>query len=112
MLTGINKSTHILNNYLVATLNRFVIVSEKLKFLMFNTVRSKLAIYILDMEKESVGKESFRLGKTHEELATLFAITRPALTRNLLSLKKDGLIEIKNKEIKITDREKLIQLLN
>ena len=112
LLKLLNKSTHILNNYLVATSNRFVIVSEKLKFLMFNTVRSKLAIYILDMEKESVGKESFRLGKTHEELATLFAITRPALTRNLLSLKKDGLIEIKNKEIKITDREKLIQLLN
>lgn len=112
LLKLLNSSTQILNNYLNTTSNRFVIVSEKLKFLMFNTVRGKLAIYILDMEKENVGKESFRLGKTHEELATLFAITRPALTRNLLSLKKDGLIEIKNKEIKIINREKLIQLLN
>ena len=112
LLKLLNKNTQILNNYLNTTSNRFVIVSEKLKFLMFNTVRGKLAIYILDLEKEHTGKESFRLGKTHEELATLFAITRPALTRNLQSLKKNGLIEIKNKEIKIIDRERLMQLLN
>jgi len=112
LLKLLNKHTQILNNYLNITSNRFVLVSEKLKFLMFNTVRVKLAIYILDLEKEFPDKKSFRLGKTHEELATLFAITRPALTRNLLSLKKDGFIEINNKEIKIIDREGLIQLLN
>jgi CRP-like cAMP-binding protein len=111
LLKLLNKSTQILNNYLNTTSNRFVIVSEKLKFLMFNTVRGKLAIYILDLAKENADKDSFRLGKTHEELAPLFAITRPALTRNLLSLKKDGLIEIKNKNIKILDRKGLIQLL-
>ena len=112
LLKLLNKNTQILSNYLNTTSNRFVIVSEKLKFLMFNTVRGKLAIYLLDLEKEQSDKGSFRLGKTHEELATLFAITRPALTRNLLSLKKDGLIEIDNKEIKIIDRKGLIQLLN
>lgn len=112
LLKLFSKSSQILTNFLNITSNRFVVVSEKIKFLMFNTVRVKLATYILDREKEHIGKKSFRLGKTHEELATLFAITRPVLTRNLLSLKKDGLIEINNKEITIKHREKLIQLLS
>ncbi len=112
LLKLLNKNPRILNNYLNTISNRFVIVTEKLKFLMFNTIKEKLANYILDLEKENSGKNSFRLGRTHEELAAFFAITRPALTRNLLSLKKDGLIEIHHKEISIIDREGLIQLLN
>ena len=78
---------------------------------MIKTVKEKLANYILDLEKENIGKTSFRLGKTHEELAALFGIRRPVLTRNLLQLKNDSIIEIKNKEIKIIDKEKLIQFL-
>ena len=108
----LNKNSKILSNYLNATSNRFVIVSEKLKFLMFKTVKGKLANFILDLERENKNKISFKLGKTHEELAALFGITRPALTRNILKLKNEGLIEIKNKEIKILDREKLIQFLD
>lgn len=111
LLKLLNKNQNFFNNYLNITSNRFVIVSEKLKFLMIKTVKGRLANYILDLEKENKGKISFRLGKTHKELAALFGITRPALTRNLIKLKNDGLLEIKNKEIKIKDREKLIQLL-
>jgi len=112
LLKLLNKSPGILNNYLNVISNRFVIVTEKLKFLMFNKVREKLANYILNLEKENGGKKSFRLGRTHEELAAFFAITRPALTRNLLNLKQNGLIEIHHKEIRIIDREGLFQLLN
>ena len=38
LLRLLNKNTKILNNYLKATSNRFVIVTEKLRFLMFKTV--------------------------------------------------------------------------
>jgi CRP/FNR family transcriptional regulator, dissimilatory nitrate respiration regulator len=107
----LNNNRRILENYLSITSNRFVVVTEKIKFMMMKTVKEKLANYILDLEKENQGKTSLKLGKTHKELAALFGITRPVLTRNLLQLKNDSLIEIKNKEIKIIDREKLIQLL-
>jgi len=111
LLNLLNKNKKILNNYLNITSNRFVIVTEKVKFLMIKTIKGKLANYILDLEKENIGKTRFKLEKTHIELAALFGITRPALTRNLLSLKNEGILEIKNKEIKITDRERLIQQL-
>jgi len=111
LLKLLHSNQKFLENYLKITSNRFVVVTEKIKFLMIKTVKEKLANYILDLEKENIGKTSFRLGKTHEELAALFGIRRPVLTRNLLQLKNDSIIEIKNKEIKIIDKEKLIQFL-
>ncbi|MEA3504162.1 MAG: Crp/Fnr family transcriptional regulator [Bacteroidota bacterium] len=112
LLILLNKNKKILKNYLNITSNRFVIVTEKVKFLMIKTVKGKLANYILNVEKENKNKLSFRLGKTHEELAKLFGITRPALTRNLLQLKNHDIISITDKNIKITDRKKLIKLLS
>lgn len=111
LLGVLNDNRKILENYLSVTSNRFVIVTEKIKFLMMKKVSAKLANYILDLEKENEGTDSFKLGNTHKELAALFGITRPVLTRNLLQIKNDSIIEIKNKQIKILDRERLINLL-
>ncbi|MBE9511862.1 MAG: Crp/Fnr family transcriptional regulator, partial [Bacteroidetes bacterium] len=110
LLRLLNENRKILDNFLNITSNRFVIVTEKVKLLMIKTIKGKLANYILNLEKENNGKPGFKLGKTHKQLAGLFGVTRPALTRNLLKLKNDGLLEIENKEIKITDRERLKQL--
>ena len=107
----LNKNRKILDNFLNITSNRFVIVTKKVKLLMIKTIKGKLANYILDLEKENKGNPGFKLGKTHKQLANLFGITRPALTRNLIKLKNDGLIEIENKKIKIINRERLMQLL-
>jgi CRP-like cAMP-binding protein len=111
LLKLLHSNQKFMENYLKITSNRFVVVTEKIKFLMIKTVKEKLANYLLDLEKENEGKTSFRLGRTHQELSALFGIRRPVLTRNLLELKKDLIIEIVNKEIKIIDRERLIQLL-
>ena len=111
LLKLLHSNQKFMENYLKITSNRFIVVTKKIKFLMIKSVKEKLANYILDLEKENRENTSFRLGKTHEELAALFGIRRPVLTRNLLQLKNDSIIEIKNKDIKILDREKLILLL-
>ena len=111
LLEILNSNRRILENYLSITSNRFVIITEKIRFLMLKTVKAKLANYILDLEKDNKGKVRFKLGKTHEELAAYFGITRPVLTRNLLQIKRDGLVDISHKEIIILDRERLLKLL-
>ncbi len=80
----LNLETQILENYLNAVSNRFVTVAQKLRFLTLKSVKKKLAHYLL-----------------------LFGITRPALTKNLLELQEEGVIEIKNKRVRILDKEKL-----
>ncbi|MBE9469167.1 MAG: Crp/Fnr family transcriptional regulator [Bacteroidetes bacterium] len=112
LLKLLNKNKRILDNYLNITSNRFVVLVEKIKFLMIKSVKAKLASYLLDLEKKNEDKASFSLGRTHKELSALFGITRPVITRNILELKKDCIIEIKNKQIKIIDREKLLLYLD
>ena len=103
----LNNNMQVMSNYLNIISNRFTLVLQKLKFLSIRTVEGKLANYILSLARANKGEKSFKLGKTHEDLAALFGITRPALTRNLLKLKKNALIEIHGKEIEIIDKEKL-----
>ncbi len=97
-----------LENYLNAVSNRFVTVAQKLRFLTLKSVKKKIAHYLFGLARENKGKDYFGLGKTHAALASLFGITRPALTKNLLELQEEGVIEIKNKRVRILDKEKLV----
>ncbi|PVX50017.1 CRP-like cAMP-binding protein [Balneicella halophila] len=101
----------ILRNYLNATANRFVTVSQKLRFLSLKNVKQKLAHYLLGIKQQHPDKDFFPLGKTHEALAALFGITRPALTKNLLALQEENIIVVKNKRVKILDERLLMSYL-
>ncbi len=103
----LHLETQILENYLNIVSNRFVTVAQKLRFLTLKSVKKKLAHYLFGLDRENKGKTSFLLGKTHASLASLFGITRPALTKNLLELQEEGVIEIKDKQVRILDKEKL-----
>jgi CRP-like cAMP-binding protein len=48
---------------------------------------------------------------SHDELASLIGTVRKVLNRNLQSLKKEGLIDIKRKEIRIKDSQNLLEHL-
>lgn len=90
---------------------RFVTVTEKLNFLMIKNARGKLAYYLLGRQRELPGAKSFPMGKTHEELAVILGITRPALTRNLIEMRKSGIISIDRKMVRIHDPGRLSALI-
>lgn len=106
-----HKDIRILENYLNIISNRFVIVTEKLNFMMIKTVKGRLAYYILNRQEILNGAERFPLGRTHQELAVFLGITRPALTRNLLEMKEEGIIDIDRKLLSICNRERLNRLI-
>lgn len=108
----LSENRKVLENYLRIISNRFVIVTEKLNFLMIKNVKGKLAYYITNRENSFPGKKHFPLGKTHEELAIFLGIARPVVTRNLLEMKKQGIISIEKKMIRIKDRQRLMELIN
>lgn len=101
----------VLQNYLNATANRFVTVSQKLRFLTLKKVKQKLAHYLLGLQRAHADEAFFELGRTHESLAALFGISRPALTKNLLELREEGVIEIKSRQVKILKPNALLSYL-
>lgn len=110
MMLGLNQK--VLENYLRIISNRFVIVTEKLNFMMIKNAKGKIAHHILSLERDHPNEKIISFKRTHEQLATIMGITRPAFTKNLLLLKKEGLISIKKKDIKILDRKRLLALIS
>lgn len=109
MVKLLQKSTVFLYNYMDMVANRAQFLSDKIRFLSFQTIKGKIAHYLLQLARPIEGE--IILPKSQEELAMLFGVTRPSLGRAIREMHNDGLIEAKGKSVKILNRQKLIQQL-
>ncbi len=94
------ENKNILLNFLNSISNRSQFLSQKIKFLNFQTIKGKIANYLLQIAQ---GKELVVLDKSQNELAELFGVTRPSVGRGIRDLHNDGVIEASGKSIKIID---------
>jgi len=106
VLIMFQKNERFLLNFLNLISNRTQFLSQKIKFLSFQTIKGKLAHFFLqiDIRKKS---ELITLPVSQKEMAELFGVTRPALGRALREMDRDGLIEASGKNIRIVDYKKL-----
>ncbi|AUS07019.1 Crp/Fnr family transcriptional regulator [Pseudotamlana carrageenivorans] len=73
-----------------------------------DTTATRLAKLLLQHTNETTQKIEIINGLPHKELAQLIGTTRAVLNRNIQQFKEDGIIEIKNKQIEITNMNLLI----
>lgn len=106
----LKENDRILVNFLDMISNRSQFLSEKIKFLNFKTIRSKLAQYILGLASD--GRSEIRLVLTQNDLADYFGVARPSVARALGELEETGLIETRGKNIKLLDPKGLAKLMN
>ncbi len=105
----LQASSVLLQNFMNIISNRAQFLSDKIRFLSFQTIRGKLAHYLLQLIGPVDGE--IILDKSQEELAALFGVTRPSLARAVREMHNDGIIEARGKSIRIIDRHLLIQQL-
>ncbi|DAB37145.1 MAG TPA: cyclic nucleotide-binding protein [Sulfurospirillum cavolei] len=79
---------------------------------LYDTTTRLMKLIARNIE-EHEGKQTLKLinNLSHEELASLIGTVRKVLNRNLQSLKKQGLIDVKRKEIFIKDSQNLLEHL-
>ena len=79
---------------------------------LYDTTTRLVKLIARNIEQED-GKQTLKLinNLSHEELANLIGTVRKVLNRNLQALKKEGLIDIKRKEIYIKDSQNLLEQL-
>ena len=79
---------------------------------LYDTTTRLVKLTAKNIEKEG-DKQTLKLinNLSHDELANLIGTVRKVLNRNLQSLKKEGLIDIKRKEIYIKDSQNLLEHL-
>jgi len=98
----------LLKNYLDVSAEFASILSRKLHFMSFRTIRQKLAVYIINLSKESQS-DVIELDKTKSALAEYFGVSRPSLERELTKMQQDGLISTQKKKIEIKNKKELMR---
>ncbi|NBJ92360.1 Crp/Fnr family transcriptional regulator [Parablautia muri] len=77
-------------------------ITRKLHIVSTSSLRERLAIWLIDsMDEECVVK----LNMNREQLADFLGVARPSLSRELMRMQKDGLIEVDRRKIRICDKD-------
>lgn len=100
------KNATFLNQYLRTLSNRAVNLSSKLKQVTLKTIRQKLCEFIF-AKYENACSLQINLGMSKKELADKMGVQRPSLSRELIKMKEEGIIDYDKDIIIINDLEAL-----
>jgi CRP-like cAMP-binding protein len=99
------QSEKLLTNYINMISTRAQFLSDKVKFMSFNTIRQKLAHFLLDrMETE---QEPFNAGMSQTAMAELFGVARPSLARCIGEMEEEGVIYCERSFFTVFDKNAL-----
>lgn len=82
-------------------------ITKKLHIISTASLRERIAIWLID-SMDSEGKVVMRMKR--EELADFLGVARPSLSRELMRMQADGLIEVTKKCIYIKDKDSIEML--
>ncbi len=83
-------------------------MTRKLHLLSGTTLRERIALWLNEqVDDNSDGTHIVRLAMNREELADYLGTTRPSLSRELMKMQQEQLIETDRNTIKIVDRDAL-----
>ncbi len=91
------KDQEFLISFLSYLSKQHILLQNRMKTLNQKTIRDKIMFYLLSESKKRKTKKIMISSK--EELAKFLNIPRPSLSRELMLLKQDGIIEYKRKFI-------------
>lgn len=103
-LMSLNRT--ILNNFVGVLSNRILMLNDRITNLSLNSVRKKVANMILTEYKK---QKSLNITLAHDrrKTAELLNIPRPSLSRELINLKNEKIIDFNRNEIKILNLKDL-----
>ncbi|ADQ04547.1 transcriptional regulator, Crp/Fnr family [Caldicellulosiruptor owensensis OL] len=100
------KNEKFLHNFLNLLSDRILLLNTKLKENTLSTLRQKICNFLIEEYKKQKTTK-LKLNFTKQELAKIFNVQRPSLSRELIKMKEEGLIDFWGKEIWIKNLEKI-----
>ena len=97
----------ILANMLNIFASKSYYLNKRIQILSSSNLRQKIARLILQESKD--GKVAF-INMNREEMADFISVARPSLSRELMKMQDEGLIEVEKDKIHILDIEELMDL--
>lgn len=106
----IQKSRQFLENYLAETGDKVVFLAEKIRLIKFKSISQKIAGYLLGLSQRQKS-DNLRIPYSREQLADLFGVARPSLSRSLSEFHDAGLLSYRGKQVNILDKPALARML-
>lgn len=97
-------------NYINIVSAKAQFLSGKITFLSLKTIKEKIAFYLLQRTRHFQNMQ-VEIDQTQTSLADLFGVTRPALTRSILEMEKQGILVWTRDKVFINDLRMLNQIL-
>jgi len=95
-----------LNNLLHLLSEKILILDHRLHFLSGETIRQKICIYLVE-SYQNQKTLTIQQNISKRKMAEQFGVTRPSISRELIRMKKQGLIDYNNDQIIIQDLQAL-----
>jgi CRP-like cAMP-binding protein len=106
----LSLESRVMVNYINIVSGKAQFLSGKITFLSLRTIKEKIAYYILQMVK-SGGNSYVAIDQTQTNLAELFGVTRPSLSRTIQEMEKQDIFTWSRDNIVIKDLKKLNSIL-
>ncbi|MFT3983034.1 MAG: Crp/Fnr family transcriptional regulator [Lachnospiraceae bacterium] len=98
----------LISNMLTILAQKAYFLNQKVQILSCATLRQKIVKVLL---RNSQADGRVALSMNREELADFLNTARPSLSRELMNMQEDGLIQVKKRDIYIVDYEELQNIL-
>lgn len=110
LLDIFNSNDFILKNFLQILSEKLIFLNSKSKMLALPSIKSKISFFLLEEYKEQ-NSLFIDLGMSKKELAQKLGIPRPSLSRELIKLKDNSIIDFNGRIIKIINLNELEDIL-
>lgn len=104
LMMSMNKT--VLHNFMNVLSNRILMLNERLTNLSYDSVRKKIANILL-LEYARQRSSNLTLPYSRKKMAELLNIPRPSLSRELINMKDEGLIDFYKNKFKILNVKEL-----
>ncbi len=105
----LQQNKTVLQNFLRVISSRSKFLSDKIMFLTFKTIKSKIAEWLLN-HLPTADASMIHIQETQQTLADYFGVARPSLARALKEMEDEGLISVQRKQITLINKHGLKML--
>ncbi|MFD3155976.1 Crp/Fnr family transcriptional regulator [Haloimpatiens sp. FM7330] len=95
-----------LKNFMSLLSNKILMLNKKVKSMSYESIRQKIADLLLN-EYNKQQKLKLEMSISRKEMAEHFGISRPSLSRELIQMRNDGIIDFYKKTIEIKNLQAL-----
>jgi CRP-like cAMP-binding protein len=99
----------VMANMLRLLSDKAISLGKKVAYLTAPDLRTKIAMYLCELY-ETTGSATFTMPLNRDQLADFFSVARPSLSRELVHMKEQGLIDFRRSSVTILDGEGLYRV--